>query len=129
MWIGKTEFWKIVESLAAANEKVKNLWGEVNRSHATIEWMRVHINRLEEERAALMQTVYHAPLGSFEIAHVPVNATKPANVVGTPASDTEDEGRLGILRDHQAILEDMGDEEAGRQGIKLEDDGTAVYTR
>lgn len=127
MWIGKDQFWKIVESAAVANEKVKALWGEVNRCHATIEWLRTHVNRLETERALLMQTVYHVPLGSFEIAKNPVNDTKPG--IGVPANDEENEGRLGILTDHQALLEDMGDDEAGRQGIRLEPDGVAVYTK
>jgi hypothetical protein len=129
MWIGADKFWKIVESLAVSNERIKTLTGETAHHEATIEWMRTHINRLEMERALLMQTVYHAPLGSFEIERQPVNAAKPEGIVGVPAQDDTDDGRLGILTDHQALLEDMGDHEAGRQGIKLEADGTAVYTK
>lgn len=128
MWISGNRFWLLVETAATAKERLAALTGTVKQHEATIEWLRVHINRLEEERTLLLRNVYHAPVGTFEIAREPVNSQKPPNVVGTPAMD-DDEGRLGILTEHQSLLEDMGDEEAGRQGIKLEADGVAVYTK
>jgi hypothetical protein len=67
MFITADRFWRLVEASALQAEKVKTLVGENAKLEATVEWMRTHINRLEEERALLLQTVYHAPVGRVEI--------------------------------------------------------------
>jgi hypothetical protein len=128
MWISGARFWKLVESAAVSAERVTTLTGQIRMHEASIEWLRAHVNRLEHERSIWIQQVYHVPLGSFEIAKE-TGTKKPDGVVGVPARDEDDDTRLGIIGDHAALLEDVGDEQAGRLGIKHEADGVAIYTK
>ena len=122
MFITADRFWRLVEASALQAEKVKTLTAENAKLEATVEWMRTHINRLEEERALLLQTVYHAPVGRIEIDRQV--RTETPTVTGAPMTE---EDPVQMLATSQALLEDLGDEVAGRMGIKHNADGTLKY--
>jgi|PlaIllAssembly_1097288.scaffolds.fasta_scaffold120616_2 hypothetical protein len=122
MFITADRFWRLVEASALQAEKVKTLVGENAKLEATVEWMRTHINRLEEERALLLQTVYHAPVGRVEIDRQ-IRFEAPA-VTGAPLTE---EDPVQMLATSQALLEDVGDDVAARMGIKHNEDGSLKY--
>ena len=89
---------------------------------STIEWMRVRLNQVEAERAALLAQVTGA--------RVMVPTIRP---VGTPVVD-ERPGPIeptpdGVLSGLSALFEDMGDDAADAAGIGHDTAGVIAFRK
>lgn len=130
------ERWKVQNELKT--ERIASL-----EKH--LQWLSEHVSRVESERAMLLQKIgigavpmsvsYRAaPDAGSEILDAFERAAR--NIVGTPHEESPAAMEHDLPEDsmpsslHQALsFEDMGDDAAGRAGIKTEPDGTVTYTR
>jgi hypothetical protein len=95
MWVKRSEFVTLATGVVAAQTKAAVLEQQNAVLQTTMDWQRVRLHQLEIERANL--------LFSMTGVRVPVPIVEAAAV--------EDPLR------NAALFEDMGDEEAKRQGI------------
>jgi hypothetical protein len=118
MWVARTEYLELERRAAA--------------SAATTDWMRVRINQLERENAMLKGKVLGIPVEAPEIRveSAAVASTTPVARSGqhrTPTPERESPSVQDIFAGNIGF-EDMGDEEAHRQGVNWDTHtGLPVY--
>jgi hypothetical protein len=118
VWIPRTLFDSLRDELVV--ERVKREAAEktsaILEQHRT--WLAQQVNRLEGERAILLQRTTGLSLPVPEvIAQRAATSVPLANVVGKPLADVVPGIDVGALMMGQAAFEDMGDDEAERQGV------------
>src|SRR3990167_3115262 len=97
------------KQLATAEAEARAAREQVAYLQATLEWSRVRLTQLEKERAQLV----YAALG----AKIPVPEFTQDPTAGLPQN----------LLTSMPSFDDLGDEEAARQGIGWKDDGSVKY--
>lgn len=106
MWVAKKEYDRMQWALA----RVEQLTARVAAAQTTNDWLMHQINRLEHERAKLVETYMGVKL--------------PVPEIGTaaPAVDIDQ-----VLRDPGTLFNDIGDEEAERLGVDWDPEGKVTY--
>ena len=100
MWIKRALFERLIAAAAEAQGIAATAMTQIKVNETTQDWMRVRISQLEKERAQLFYQVSGVKIPIMEIERKPepeVGANHPFNRLPS--------------------FEDMGDEEAVRQGI------------
>lgn len=121
MWISRTLFDSVRDELVV--ERAKREAAEktvaILEQHRT--WLAQQVNRLEGERAILLQRTVGISLPVPEVIPQRAPTSVPlANVVGKPMADVVPGIDVGALMLGAAAFEDMGDDEADRQGVTSE---------
>lgn len=126
MWVNKELFQRILDDNKEQSQELQRRVGEFEHVMATavelktqqakdiisIDWLRNRVNALEKQNAILMGKATGLLFPTPEI--VP---TRPGTIGGVPDFD--------MLPSY----EDMGDAEAKRRGVSLDDDGFIQYTK
>lgn len=115
MWVSRRR-WRAMEQKLAELEKVEALYRQ------QVEFLTTSHNRLEAERAILIQRLFGLNLPVAEMAAHPRH-TGGVGVAGQPLEDEREPVAgidAGILTLGAAAFEDMGDEEAERQKVRSE---------
>lgn len=137
MWIRHSHYEHLFGALSAARERILQLERMEAGHTATIEWMRVHVNRLETERGILTTERLHVvlPVPSIEREappHPRSDETPQGQIVQglpvDPIAGTVPDDAIGVAQLLGSLMEDLGDDAAGRMGIKHDGDGHVVYT-
>lgn len=135
MWVAREHYYTLLGNVEKEREKVAQLQARLASMLATQDWLTMHVNRLEHERTILMRERLHVVFPAPEIAHEQAPAALPGVAAGRPLPPDPDvergvpEDSMGVAQLLSASLEDVGDEMAGRLGIKHNEAGEAVYTR
>lgn len=119
MWITRTHYEHLFAALSQARERIVQL-ERLDAAHtATIEWLRTHVNRLETERNILtaerLRVLYPTPAILRE-AKTPDDGAGQA-VIDRPVSREAPEDSIPMRQFVGSLLEDVGDDMAGRLGI------------
>jgi hypothetical protein len=149
MWVGSDRFWKMVEAIAIANERVRELekllaaqrttfaaavahtekeghaalasaHEKIAAMQSTQDWLMLHVNRLENERRLLTEQRLHV---SMPMPVIERDEPEPDLVHGVPHD------ALPLAQVMTASLEDVGDELARRLGIEHDEAGQIRYTQ
>jgi hypothetical protein len=114
MWIGRTEFLRIFTDSIADRSRACELVEQNKVLQTHLDFMRLRVNQLEMERAALMQQVTGV--------NVPVPQIKTSQEIQPSPQD--------LASAMSAHFEDMGDDEARKLGIAVDPtNGELVYTK
>ena len=115
---------RALEELSSERAQREVVERQSTSDQLTIRWLCARVNQLEQERAVLFHAVTQL--------NIPVPTVTPAPAVPAthaPANDpaqaiTEQLRPFGI-----GIFEDMGDDEARRQGVDHDSEGRVVYRK
>lgn len=138
MWISRKHYEHLFGALSAARERILQLERMEAGHAATVEWLRTHVNRLETERGILTseRLRVYLPVPSLEregtaggrrdeVPQGEVVAGLPVD----PVTKDVPEDAIAIAQLLGSILDDMGDDAAGRMGIKHDETGHVVHTK
>ncbi len=107
MWIAKPEYARLRDAAAEATL----LKTQAAATQATLDWLRVRVNQLEQERAALVAKVLQVSV------QVPVlESVRPSHPLESradPVPPTKD----AILARIESMFDDVGDDVARQLGI------------
>ncbi len=97
---------------------------------SSFEWLTEHVNRMEQERAALLSRVLGLTVPAMNIGREATDAPTPtqSRIVGRPAED-EYAGTIPALQAVGALFEDAGDEGAAALGAKHDAMGNVTWTK
>lgn len=109
MWISRVMFEQLIEARAAATAVVTELKSQNVAQKTTMDWMMMRLTQLEHERAQLI----HNYMG--------VKIEVPSIEPETPSVTTSD------LLSQTMSFDDVGDDEAKKQGIDWDEMGRVVY--
>lgn len=138
MWIRRAHYEHLFRQLSEARESILKLERMEAGHTATIEWLRSHVNRLEVERGVLTSERLRVnyPVPSLEReppSSSRTDATPQGEVVAglpvDPVTHGVPEDAIAVAQLLGSIMEDMGDDAAGRMGIKHDAAGQVVYNR
>ncbi len=110
MWISSKTFVEMSDARANAEGRAHTLVNQITALHTTMDWMRVRLNQVEQERADLIEKYMGVKIHVPQIE--PISTTDTSDVLNQSVS-----------------FEDIGDEEAARQGIDWDDNGELINTR
>jgi hypothetical protein len=111
MWISRLAYDEQHTALIRATAVVTEVKSHNVALQTTLDWMRVRLTQLEYERAALIHNYMGVKLVIPEIEPAP-NSVKASDILNQTLS-----------------FEDVGDEEATKQGITWDSQGELVYSR
>lgn len=112
MWISKATFEKLIEDRSIAQGEARALAERVQAQNATLEMFAIRTQQLEHERAVMLDR------------YLGVKIAVPTLRTAAPEITADD------LLNSMPSFEDIGDEEAAKQGIGWEDDtGRVVYAK
>lgn len=125
--------------LRVARAQVLYLERALSTSQANVDWLRVMVNKANDDRAAIAASK-GLELPSLQIDGTPQSVgqveARAAAAANQPVEDgksfvdIEDlDGALAAYAGQVSNFEDLGDEEAKRQGIGHADDGTVEYSK
>lgn len=109
MWISKQDFLDLIKDKAMADGRAHELDKQVSVLQTSIDWMKIRVNQLEQERVALTYHATGAKLSAPEIVR----------------TDFGENPMLQLPTD----FEDVGDELAGKLGLYHNSDGTLTTTK
>ena len=128
MWVSRLHYESMFENLTRERERSIVLRVRIQQLETTQEWLREHVNRLEQDRRILTETRLGLLLPQPTIERVEPADTQttapgidPGSVHGTP------DDSIPLAQMMSAALEDMGDDAAGRMGIAHDPQGMLVY--
>lgn len=132
MWISRTHYEHLFAALSAARERIVQL-ERLDAAHtASIEWMRLHVNRLEVERAILTQerlkVLYPTPTILRE-ADAPPPENAGQTILDKPVSRDLPPDSIPLTQLLGSLLEDVGDDMAGRLGVSNANPEGVLTTR
>lgn len=111
MWISRLAYQNEHNRITEAEAIVSVLQSHNTALQTTMDWMRMRLTQLEHERAALI----------FNYMGVKI----PVPVIEEAAEPADARQAL-----HEAIsFDDMGNDEASRQGVDWNEHGEVVYSR
>lgn len=134
MWIRWSHYEHLFRALSEARERIVQLEKQ-NASHvATIEWLRLHVNRLETERSVLtserLRVLFPTPTIQREPESPrPVEPDAGRTVIDTPVSRDLPADSIPMQQFLSAALEDVGDEMAGRLGVSNDNPEGVLQSR
>lgn len=114
MWITQATFERLIDERSAATGRVVSLVEQVAAQKATVEWLMLRLSQVEHERAILTETFLGIKLPVPVVKHAPM----PQNTI-----TAED------LLNSMPSFEDVGDEEAAKQGIGWDEHGRVNYSK
>lgn len=120
MWLRRKLFDDLREELAAERARREAAEKHLAIAEQHRAWMAEQVNRLEAERSLLLQRTIGVTFPVPEVIPTPARApetTPLVNVKGKPLSDIVPGIDVGALKLGAAAFEDMGDDEAERQGV------------
>lgn len=110
MWLNRKVYDDLRDKLVAAEAEARGQAGALRTVQANLDFMRVRLNQLEQERAILIERMFGVKVPVPEIVKV---------------ADPFDNHKFNEV----FSFEDVGDERAAQLGIQHDPDGIAVYTR
>ncbi len=136
MWIRRRHYEHLFHALATARERIVQL-ERMDAAHtSTVEWLRVHVNRLEAERAILtrerLQVDLPQPVLDREAASPREAPPAGPMIAGIPVENVTKglpDDSVALAHALSSTLEDIGDEAARALGIHHADDGRVIYDR
>lgn len=129
MWISRTHYETMFENLTRARQEVSDLKQRIASMTSTQEWLTQHVNRLEVERRMLTETRLGMSFPVPTIEREPASEREAApgldegSVHGTPHDSIALQQLLG------GSLEDVGDDQAARMGMKHDEHGHLIYNQ
>lgn len=110
MWISKIEYQRILTERDEAHGVAKTLEQQVFALNTSNDWLRVQFSKCDHERAALIARYLGVQVPSITFEKEDTNRTPTSH----------------IINDAGALFNDVGDEEAARQGLGWDDEGNFV---
>jgi hypothetical protein len=117
MWINRQTFDRLLkvandlEKALTSSEGIRQTYVEQNRVlQVNLDWLRTRVNQLEHERAQLLWNYVGVKIAVPEIQR----AERVMDTVTHPLTELPS-------------FEDMGDEEAKRQGVSWNEEGRVTY--
>ncbi len=139
MWIRRSHYEHLFRMLAEARERIVQLERQEAGHTSTIEWLRVHVNRLEAERAILTRERLHVELPSPTLEREAPPPPRPREDAATgpqiaglsveALAERLSADDLPVAQLLGSSLEDVGDATARALGITHDQDGHVIYTR
>jgi hypothetical protein len=109
MWISSKTFVELSNARAQAEGQTHALVVQITALNTTMDWMRVRLNQVEQERADLIEKYMGVKIQVPQIEPISTDTSEVLN--------------------QSVSFEDMGDDEAARQGYGWNEDGEVINTR
>lgn len=111
MWIDRKTYEGLRDELAKNKEEARVLDKQNGILQTHLDWLRVRVNQLEQERAQLY----------YRVADIKLSTPVIESIAPSP--------RQGSPFHEMPSFEDMGDDEAKKQGVAHDTAGNLVYGR
>ena len=129
MWVSSEVFEGLLKRLATADGLVAEYRRHAAVQQQNFDWLANHVNRLEIERATLMQRFMDVGVVAPQIQRDPTAYVGMGRPVAAEDRPNEDTG-MALAAMMAGSFEDMGDEAAERLGVKHDPiTGTVRYTQ
>lgn len=129
MWVSTEVFEGLLKRLAAADALVAEHRQRAAVQQQNFDWLANHVNRLEIERATLMQRFMDVGVAAPQIQRDPTAYVGMGRPIAAEDRPNEDAG-MALAAMMAGSFEDMGDEAAERLGVKHDPiTGTVRYTQ
>lgn len=132
MWIRRSVFEHLLTRADKAEASAAMFRQQAAVQQQNFDWLANHVNRLEGERAALLERVLHLGVVVPQIGRTRADvAPLKTYGMGIPAEDrpVDEEPGMALAAMQSGSFEDMGDEAAGRFGVTHDPrTGTVMYT-
>jgi hypothetical protein len=129
MWVPAQTFNDLLARLAKAEALAADLRQRAAVQQQNFDWLANHVNRLEIERATLMQRFMDVGVVAPQIQRDPTAYVGMGRPVAAEDRTNEDTG-MALAAMMAGSFEDMGDEAAERLGVKHDPiTGTVRYTQ
>ncbi len=119
MWISRDDWQRVVEAQRTAEAEARGAREQVAGQKSTLDWMRVQINTIQAEKAALLSALTKTPvltptIRAADSSPLTVDTKKPEQV-------------NTFLSELSAVFEDVGDDAAKALNIDHDEKGGVVY--
>lgn len=111
MWIGKEQFLELVHEKSQAQGVAQALERQNTALQSTMDWLKMRLTQLEQERAQLIFNYM-----GVKIAVPSIEPERPSIAMSDILGSTQS-------------FDDVGDEEAAKQGIGWNEMGEVAYSK
>lgn len=110
MWVDKKTYFELRDCLAKATQEAHTLAVQNQSLTTTMDWMRMMVNKLEQERAQML------------LLYTGVK-------ISVPTIHSSQETDIQTMMAGKSPFEDVGDEVAAKLGVGWAPDGTVLYQK